>query len=217
MIRLTILSLLLMVNHINANHPFEGSITYRIDINDENNTNHNDFPTEITSHHKDGKMRIDIPIDEVTFSIISNTNTDEVAFLMNAEGLKFALKTNKSNLSKEIQDEVSGTHITHTNYHKNIIGLKCHKTIIHNNNEESIAYITKQINAEGFAWLFNQQLNGILMEFKKTDHKDGDEIHIYATKVDAGPISNHYFTLPDDHIMISISDLDGLLNNELFN
>lgn len=218
MTRLLLLSLVLMISQINDKKPFEGSITYRIDVTEDASIeDKNNLPEVVSSYHKDGKMRIDIPIDGMTFTIISNANTDEVAFMMNAQGIKMALKTNKSNLTKEIQHEVNNTHIEHLNYHKNIAGLKCRKAIIHNKEEQSSVFIANGLNAEGFAWLFNKQLDGTLMEFKKTDFDNNSEIHIYATKVQAQSISDSFFELPADHIVISISDLGNLFENGLFN
>lgn len=215
MTRLIILALLLVVGHTQAKEAFEGSITYHVSTTDQS-TSTQDLPQKITSYHKEGKMSLNIPIKGVTFTIISNINTDEVAFIVNTNGLKLALKTNKGDLSSEVQDEVSSTRIEHTKYHKHIAGIKCHKAIVHNKGDRSTIYIADQLNAEGIAWLFDQTLNGTLLEFQKTDPKDGDEIHIYATKVNASPVNDHIFELPADYITIEVSELSEMFKNGLF-
>lgn len=207
---LLLIAILLLGLTSYAQAPFQGKITYSLEIIGDDTTGE-DLPDEVAAYYKDGKMRFDVIADKFNFHIVTNEEKQDAAFMIELKEdfvMKMAFRTSKDQLKKEFDiDEIPKTR--YTNERKKIAGYNCKKIIIDTDDGKAYAYVTEQLNAQNLNWIFDENIEGTMMEFIVLDNDSNEGIIIRAKEVQKMNIPDVEFEIPSDYMVISE---DGLKN-----
>ena len=195
-----------------AQAPFEGKITYSLDVRGERaQQEKQDLPKEVVAIFKDGKMRFDVITPKLNFHIITIESSHDATFMIELKDeitLKMALKTSTNELKKEFDiDETPKTHFTRER--KTIAGYKCKKVVIDSEDGEIYAYVSEDLNAQNLNWLLDENITGTMLEFILVNKERSEGIILQAREVRKMNISDNEFNVPSDYMVIST---DGLKN-----
>lgn len=200
-----------------AKAPFQGKITYNLEIRgDVSNEDKQDLPEEVAAYYKDGKMRFDIIADKFNFHIVTNMDEQNATFMMELKeeiSLKMAFKTSKNELQKEFEVD-SDINSRYTNGRKTIAGYQCKKVILDSEDGEAYAYVTDDLNAQNLNWIFDDEIQGTIMELVLIDDEKNEGIILRATDVRKMNIPDAEFEVPSDYMVITQDGLKGMFGED---
>lgn len=195
--------------------PFQGKIIYSLEIIGDDAADQ-DLPDEVAAYYKDGKMRFDVIANKFNFHIVTNEEKQDAAFMMELKEdftMKMAFRTSKDKLKKEFDvDEAPKTR--YTSERKKIAGYTCRKVIIDTEDGKAYAFVTEQLNAQNLNWLFDESINGTMMEFIVLDEDSNDGIILRAKEVQKMKIPDVEFEIPSDYMVVSDDGLKNMFGEE---
>lgn len=191
---------------------FNGTITYEISyLGEIDEASKAQLANQSTLYISGNKIRSEQSSPFYTVAQIMDISKGDMIVLIDAMGMKIAVKQTKEELEKKKAEAgVKEPEINYIDETKTIAGYKCKKAEIKSEEKIIEVYYTEDIavpsginEIQGF-----KGLKGILMEY--TIEQQGIEMKISAKEVKAGKPKAGLFLIPDDYELKSVDELGGL-------
>ncbi|MCK9255423.1 MAG: hypothetical protein GX793_02405 [Bacteroidales bacterium] len=194
--------------------PFKGTITYDITYEADEELDEMtkaQMPSNIIMYISGNKVRTDQVSAFYSIASISDYDKGGVIMLMDAMGMKIAVKQSKEEIDEAVEEaDLPSPDITFIEETKVIAGIKCKKAEIIMDEDIVEVYYTDEFNVpEGINDLQGfKGINGILMEYSIT--QQGMTMTMTVKEVKAGKVKAGLFVIPDDYELKSAEELGGL-------
>lgn len=194
--------------------PFRGTVTYDITYDSEEELDEMtkaQLPTNIITYISGNKVRTDQVSAFYSMASISDFDKGGVIILMDAMGMKIAMKQEKEDIDKALSEaDMKDPEIKFIDETKMIAGYKCKKAEITDGEDVVEIYYTDEFNVpekindlNGF-----KGVKGILMEYSVT--QQGLTMTMTAKELKAGKVKGGLFVIPDDYELKTPEELGGM-------